>query len=64
MFATRAPQLQKALAAGAALSGSLLGFGVAKLSDDHVPALDYGWSHHGAMAAFDAARYGRKDLAL
>lgn len=23
-------------------------------SDDHVPALDYGWSHHGALASYDA----------
>lgn len=55
MFA-RTSHLHKALAAGAAVSGSLLGFGVAKMSDDHVSPVDFGWSHHGAMAAFDAAR--------
>ena len=21
--------------------------------EDHIPALDYGWSHHGALASFD-----------
>ena len=24
-------------------------------SDDHIPSLDFGWSHHGPLAAFDAA---------
>lgn len=24
-------------------------------SDDHIPSLDYGWSHHGALASFDYA---------
>jgi len=24
-----------------------------KCSDDHIPSLDYGWSHHGALASFD-----------
>lgn len=26
---------------------------VAHCSDDHIPSLDYGWSHHGALASFD-----------
>ena len=21
--------------------------------EDHIPSLDYGWSHHGALASFD-----------
>lgn len=58
MFA-RSSHLQKALAAGAALGGSLLGFGVAKLSDDHVAPQSFAWSHHGAMSAFDAASIRR-----
>lgn len=24
-----------------------------KCSEDHIPALDYGWSHHGALASYD-----------
>ncbi len=23
-------------------------------SDDHIPSLDIGWSHHGPLAAYDA----------
>jgi ubiquinol-cytochrome c reductase cytochrome c1 subunit len=25
----------------------------AQCSDDHIPSLDYGWSHHGALSSFD-----------
>lgn len=28
-------------------------------SDDHVPALDYGWSHHGAVSSYDCASIRR-----
>ena len=28
-------------------------------SDDHIPALDYGWSHHGALASYDYASIRR-----
>jgi ubiquinol-cytochrome c reductase cytochrome c1 subunit len=28
-------------------------------SDDHIPALDYGWSHHGALASYDYASVRR-----
>lgn len=31
----------------------------AKCSDDHIPSLDYGWSHHGALASFDYASVRR-----
>lgn len=27
--------------------------------EDHIPSLDYGWSHHGAMASFDYASIRR-----
>lgn len=27
--------------------------------EDHIPSLDYGWSHHGAMSAYDAASIRR-----
>jgi len=26
---------------------------VAHCNEDHIPSLDYGWSHHGALASFD-----------
>jgi ubiquinol-cytochrome c reductase cytochrome c1 subunit len=28
-------------------------------SEDHIPSLDYGWSHHGAMASYDYASVRR-----
>lgn len=31
----------------------------ANCNEDHVPALDYGWSHHGALASFDMASVRR-----
>lgn len=31
----------------------------AKCNEDHVPSLDYGWSHHGAMSSFDYASVRR-----
>ena len=27
--------------------------------EDHIPSLDYGWSHHGALASFDYASIRR-----
>jgi ubiquinol-cytochrome c reductase cytochrome c1 subunit len=27
--------------------------------EDHIPSLDYGWSHHGAIASFDYASIRR-----
>ena len=27
--------------------------------EDHIPSLDYGWSHHGALASFDYASVRR-----
>jgi len=32
---------------------------IARCSDDHVPTLDYGWSHHGALKSFDYASIRR-----
>lgn len=26
---------------------------VAHCNEDHIPSLDYGWTHHGALASFD-----------
>jgi ubiquinol-cytochrome c reductase cytochrome c1 subunit len=31
----------------------------AKCNEDHIPSLDYGWSHHGALASFDYAAVRR-----
>jgi len=31
----------------------------AKCSDDHIPALDFGWSHHGALSSYDHASIRR-----
>lgn len=30
-----------------------------KCNEDHIPALDYGWSHHGALASYDYASIRR-----
>ena len=27
--------------------------GVSKCNEDHIPSIDLGWSHHGALASFD-----------
>jgi hypothetical protein len=43
-------QLAVAVAGGAAMLPSL-----SNCSDDHIPSLDYGWPHHGALASFDYA---------
>lgn len=32
---------------------------VALCNEDHVPTMDYGWSHHGALASFDNASIRR-----
>ena len=29
------------------------------IGEDHIPSLDYGWSHHGALASFDYASIRR-----
>lgn len=26
---------------------------VSHCNEDHIPSLDYGWTHHGALASFD-----------
>lgn len=31
----------------------------AECSDDHIPSLDFGWSHHGALASYDYASVRR-----
>lgn len=31
----------------------------AKCNEDHIPSLDYGWSHHGALASYDYASIRR-----
>ena len=54
-----------------AFTRSLLPLGVAGIStipsftstkcsgEDHIPSLNYGWSHHGALASFDYASIRR-----
>lgn len=37
------------------MTGTAIGGGLATCSADHVPSIDYGWSHHGLMAAYDHA---------
>ena len=50
-------------AAGAALAAAAVGqhrSAPAHCSgEDHIPSLDYGWSHHGALASFDYAAIRR-----
>lgn len=43
---------------GVAPAVTILGVGAALRrtdcsGEDHIPSLDYGWSHHGAFQAFD-----------
>lgn len=42
---------------GAVVAGTAVAGGVAVCSADHVPAGDYGWSHHGLLASYDYAAY-------
>jgi len=49
-----------AAVAGSTIAVTSLGQSLqAKCSDDHIPALDYGWSHHGALASYDYASIRR-----
>jgi len=48
------------VAAPAVLGGAALiaaerdsSLGVSKCNEDHIPSIDLGWSHHGALASFD-----------
>ena len=41
-----------ALGAAAVVAGSSPS-NVANCNEDHIPSLDLGWSHHGALASFD-----------
>ena len=51
------PRVLTPFAAGAIAS---LSTSSAKCSgEDHIPSLDYGWSHHGALASFDYASIRR-----
>mmetsp|Transcript_19799 Transcript_19799/g.26110 ORF Transcript_19799/g.26110 Transcript_19799/m.26110 type:complete len:298 (-) Transcript_19799:394-1287(-) len=47
------PKLGALLAVGGAASVAL------NNDEDHIPALDYGWSHHGIMSAYDTASIRR-----
>jgi hypothetical protein len=40
---------------GALVAGTAVAGGVAVCSADHVPSIDYGWSHHGLLASYDYA---------
>lgn len=42
---------------GALVAGTAVAGGVAVCSADHVPSIDYGWSHHGLLASYDYAAY-------
>ena len=43
----------------ALVGGSVIIPSFSNCSDDHIPSLDYGWSHHGALASFDYASIRR-----
>lgn len=47
------------LVAAAGLGFTVADSKVSRCSDDHVPALDYGWTHHGALASYDYASIRR-----
>ena len=59
MFSRIASKVNVPLAA-AGISGMIFAKKTAYCSgEDHIPSLDFGWSHHGAMAAYDAASIRR-----
>lgn len=41
------------------VGGSVIIPSISNCSDDHIASLDYGWSHHGALASFDYASIRR-----
>ncbi len=45
-----------AAAAAALTVGAVAGRTLHNSGEDHIPALDYGWPHHGALSAYDTAR--------
>jgi len=64
MFSSAARRLVSSPSAGAAvlMSGVILGRDrdpAVCSGEDHIPSLDYGWSHHGALASFDYASIRR-----
>lgn len=63
MFAARSlisrSRMAIPLVAAAGLGFTVADSKVARCSDDHVPALDYGWTHHGALASYDYASIRR-----
>ena len=59
MFAISALKSKGNPALVAAATASVAAGSVASCSDDHVPSLDVGWSHHGPMASFDATAVRR-----
>ena len=60
MFATKKLFTGRGRMALAMTAASLGGAGsVVHCNEDHIPSLDYGWSHHGALASFDMASVRR-----
>lgn len=53
MFGTKVLRFVPAAPIAAAAATAAVS-SVSLCSDDHVPALDYGWGHHGPLAAYDA----------
>jgi ubiquinol-cytochrome c reductase cytochrome c1 subunit len=59
LFTSTARRATFATSALGAVAYTQLNNNQAMCSDDHIPALDYGWSHHGALASFDYASIRR-----
>lgn len=51
--------LRNAAVATTAFAGVTAATKSSQCSDDHIPALDYKWSHHGAIASYDYASIRR-----
>ena len=60
--------LRRSLPYLAATSGALTVMNTINVSEcsgeDHIPSLDYGWSHHGAMSSFDYKSIRRGKVAI
>jgi len=62
MFASRLLSIRSSVPVMAGIStvGGVLAFQKSECSgEDHIPSLDYGWSHHGAMNSYDCASIRR-----
>lgn len=59
MFARLSSLSRPVQAAAAVATGLVVGRVAYTSGEDHIPALDYGWSHHGALSGYDAASIRR-----